>query len=423
MIQSASPYRRSFAYHVAQAVCWAGERCGLQPRLDAEGLERQAVAIAGRDRFEDTAFREPFRRLTASLAAEARLNPLGRVHAANTILQQLVTQAVLEQRWNAGAPSDSDLLRPSRPPVFIVGLHRTGTTLLQRLLAADPAARPLVYWESSAPLLAVNKNRMELSADARRKKEDATLAAVQKLVPYLDGIHETQVDGPEECYWLLMASLVTRAFGMQWRVPGYEAWLDTLTEADWVAAYRHYLALLRHLDAGMTDRHWVLKCPLHAERISTLSELLPQAVFVQTYRDIRESTGSLCSLTAALRAMGSDTWDPVGDGRDVLASITRSSRTAAVATAAIPDRVINVHYRDLVADPIAAVHTIYERAGLPWTAAAEHAMREQLAGPRRGGPRHRYALADFGLNEAEVIAACPEYVEAERRLAAASPPQ
>lgn len=423
MIQSASPYRRSFAYRLAQAVCWGGERCGLQPRLDAEWLERRAVAIAGRERFEDTGFRAPLRRLTASLQTEARLNALGRVHAANTLLQQLVTQAVLEQRWNAGAPSDSDLLRPSRPPVFIVGLHRTGTTLLQQLLAADPAARPLLYWESSAPLLTVNKSRPDFSAAARRQKAIDDLAAVRKLVPYLDGIHETQMDGPEECYWLLMGSLVTRAFGMQWRVPGYEAWLDTLTETDWVAAYRHYLALLRHLDAGMTDRHWVLKCPLHAERIGTLAGLLPQAVFVQTYRDIRESTGSLCSLTAALRAMGSDTWDPVGDGRDVLRSITRSSRTAAVATAAIPDRVINVHYRDLVADPIAAVHTIYERAGLPWTEAAEHAMRERLAEPRRGGPRHRYALADFGLNEAEVIAACPAYVEAERRLAAASPSQ
>ena len=422
MIRSVSPYRRSLAYRVAQAVCWAGERCGRQPHLDAAWLEQQALAVAGREAFEGTAFREPLQRLTSSLGAEARLNALGRLHAANTLLQQLVTQAVLEQQWNAAMPSDGHLLQPSRPPVFIVGLHRTGTTLLQRLLAADPAARPLLYWESSAPLLVVNKNAIDFSVAARTQRAIDDLAAVRKLVPYLDGIHETQMDGPEECYWLLMASLVTRAFGMQWRVPGYEAWLDTLTEADWVAAYRHYLAVLQHLDAGMTDRHWVLKCPLHAERIGTLARLLPQAVFVQTYRDIRESTGSLCSLTAALRAMGSDTWDPVGDGRNVLASITRSSRKAAEATSSQPDRVINVHYRHLVADPIAAVHVIYERAGLPWTAAAEQAMRDLLAEPRRGGAsRHRYALADFGLNETEVLAACPAYVEAERQLA--PPPQ
>lgn len=423
MVMFRSPYRRSFAYRLAQLACWAGGLRERQSQLDPEWLEGRALEIAGLPAFRGTSFREPLRQLTASLQGEARLNALGRVHASNNLLQQLVTLAVLEQRWQADAPRDSDLLQPSRPPVFIVGLHRTGTTLLQRLLAADPAARPLLYWESSAPLLVVNKNRAELRAEVRRKSESDTLAAVKKLVPYLSGIHETQADGPEECYWLLMASLVTRAFGMQWRVPDYEAWLDTLSEDDWVAAYRHYLALLQHLDGDMTDRHWVLKCPLHAPRIGTLARLLPQAVFVQTYRDIRESTGSLCSLTAALRAMSSDRWDPVGDGRDVLRSITHSSRMAAEATAAHPNRVINVHYRDLVADPITAVQTIYERAGLPWTAAGEQAICEQLSEPRRGGPRHRYALVDFGLNEAEVIAACPEYVEAERRLAAASPQQ
>ena len=422
MVRSSSPYRRSFAYRVAQLACWVGERQRRHRQLDPEWLERQALEIAGQPRFLGTAFREPLRRLTASLQTEAKLHVFGRLNAASNLLQQLVTQAFLERRWNAGGPSDVDLLRPCRPPVFIVGLHRTGTTLLQRLLAADPAARPLLYWESTAPLLVVNNNRPELSADARRKKESETLALVKKLVPYLDGIHETQAEGPEECYWLLMASLVTRAFGMQWRVPSYETWLDTLTEDDWVGAYRHYLALLRILDGGMTDRHWLLKCPLHAARIGTLARLLPQAVFVQTYRDIRESTGSLCSLTAALRAMGSETWDPEGDGRDVLASITRTSRLAAEATAANPDRVINVHYRDLVADPITAVHAIYDRAGLPLTRAAEQAMRQQLAKPRGGAAnRHRYALADFGLDEAEVLAACPEYVEAERRLASAAP--
>lgn len=415
-----SPYRRSFAYRIAQLACWTSERRGLQPRLDPEWLERRALEIAGPPSFRGTTFREPLRRLVESLDAEARLNALGRANAAGNLLQQLVTRACLEQRWNAAVPRDGDLLRPARPPVFIVGLHRTGTTLLQNLLAADPAARPLVYWESSCPLVTVTRSGMDASADTRRLRATTTLAAVQKLAPYLDGIHETRADGPEECYWLLMTSLVTRAFGMQWRIAGYQHWLDGLTEDDWRLAYRFYLGLLNSLDGGMTGRHWVLKCPLHASRIATLARLLPQAIFVQTYRDIRESTGSLCSLTAALRAMGSDIWDPAGDGRDVLASITRSSQAAAAAAAAHPDRVIDVHYRDLVADPIDTVRGIYERAGLPWTTEADAAIhRRQKERSSRGAVRHRYSLADFDLTEAEVLAACPEYVETERRLAAA----
>ncbi len=214
-----------------------------------------------------------------------------------------------------------------------------------------------------------------------------------------------------------MASLVAEAFPLQWRVGGYRDWLDARTEADWDAAYRDYLSLLHLLDGGMTDRHWVLKCPFHAPRVDTLARLLPNAIFVQTYRDIRESAGSLCSLTTALRAMGSDTWDPQGDGRDMLAVLRRSVPAALDAARRHPNRVIDVHYRDLVRDPAATVRQIYDRAGLTWTVEAEAAIRGQLANAdQRSGGRHRYSLADFGLTATDVEAACPDYVEAERRL-------
>jgi hypothetical protein len=151
--------------------------------------------------------------------------------------------------------------------------------------------------------------------------------------------------------------------------------------------------------------------------VDTLAKLVPTAIFVQTYRDIRESAGSLCSMTTALRAMGSDTWDPIGDGRDVLAGLRRSTPAAMHAARLHPDRVIDVHYRDLVRDPIATIRRIYELAGLPWTIDAEAAIRKQLSsGKQHGGGRHRYSLDDFGLTEADVEAACPEYVEMERRI-------
>jgi hypothetical protein len=417
MIRTRSPYRRSLGYRLAQFATWVDEQRRASPRLDEEWLERRALTIAEHPSFAGISFREPLHRLVASLRGEARLNALGRAHAAGTLLGQLVTRACLETNWCGPTPRSQDLLRPARPPVFIFGLHRTGTTLLQRLLAADPAARPLLYWESYNPLVTIDRGRANGSPAARRQSATDVLNIVRRIAPYLDGIHDTEADGPEECYWLLMASLVTEAFPLQWRVGGYRDWLDARTEADWDAAYREYLSLLHLLDGGMTDRHWVLKCPFHAPRVDTLARLVPTAIFVQTYRDIRESAGSLCSMTTALRAMGSDTWDPVGDGRDVLAGLRRSMPAAMRAARLHPDRVIDVHYRDLVRDPTATIRRIYERAGLPWTVDAEAAIRSRLAsGTQHGGGRHRYSLAEFGLAEADVEAACPEYVDMERRI-------
>lgn len=57
---------------------------------------------------------------------------MGRTHAAGNLLQQLVTRALLEDSWAGPSPQPQQLLQPIRPPVLIVGLHRTGTTLLRR---------------------------------------------------------------------------------------------------------------------------------------------------------------------------------------------------------------------------------------------------------------------------------------------------
>jgi hypothetical protein len=410
-------YRRPIAYRLTWAACWLSERLGAAVPLDGPGLEGRALEITRRVGFLGTAFREPLDVLVQSLRDEARLSPLGRRFAALMLVQQLVTRLCLEEAWEAATPGPGDLLQPARPPLVIVGMHRTGTTLLHRLMAAAPAARPLLYWESFFPVMVPMTMPGNRSAEVRRERAVASVDLVRRLVPALAGIHETDPNGPEECHWLSMASLVTHAFSMQWRVAAYRDWLDGRSESGWEQAYREHLALLHLLDGGMMDRHWVLKCPLHAPRVETLASLLPTAIFVQTYRDIREVAGSLCSLTTAMRSGFSDVYDPVADGRDVAHALARDTRAAVQAAARHPRRVIHVHYKSLVTDPVATVRGIHERAGLPWSAETEAAMHRTIANnPRGRHGGHRYSLTDFGLTEAGLLDTCPEYVAMERRL-------
>jgi hypothetical protein len=386
--------------------------------LDRSEMERRALDITGRQQFLGSAFREPLDVLLQSLHAEARLSPLGRGFTAMGLVQHLVTRLCLEESWGAAAPGPGDLLRPARPPIVIVGMHRTGTTLLHRLLAADPASRPLLYWESAYPLMIAQQGPASRSASARRAWGVLSVEKTRQLVPAFAGIHETDPNGPEECHWLTMASLVTHAFPMQWRVGGYRDWLDGRPETAWEQAYGEHLALLHLLDGGMRDRHWVLKCPLHAPRLETLAKLLPTAIFVQTYRDIREVAGSLCSLTTVMRSAFSDVWDPVADGRDVAHALARDTRAAVRAAERHSERVINVHYKSLVKDPVDAVRSIYERAGLTWSAEVEASVHRSIADHSQGRHGvHRYSLADFGLTETAGTEACPEFVATERRLA------
>lgn len=419
---SLSPYRRPLFFRRTQATCWLAKRFGATVPLDAAAIERKALAITGRPGFLGSSFREPLEILIRSLTTDARLNAIGRVGAPLTLTRQLVTRLCLEEAWGTGGPRPNDLLRPARPPIFIVGMHRTGTTLLHKLMASDPTARPLLYWESAYPLMAPIKSPGNRSAAVRRQSGIRTVAATNRLAPYLASIHEADPTGPEECHWLTMASLVTHAFPMQWRVRSYTDWLEERSESDWKRAYAEYLSLLGLLDGGMTDRHWLLKCPLHAPRLATLATLLPTAIFVQTYRDIREVTGSLCSLTMAMRSVSTDVWDPAADGRDVAAALARDTRAAIDAAEQHRERVIHVHYKSLLRNPIAAIRGIYAQAGMAWSTAAESGMQQWLAeNPQGRHGRHRYSLADFAISESALLESCADYVAKEQSLACVIP--
>ena len=73
---------------------------------------------------------------------------------------------------------------------------------------------------------------------------------------------------------------------------------------------------------------------------------------------------------------------------------------------------VDVHYRELVLDPMKQVQRICDAAGAPLPAEAERAMRGFLAAhPQHEHGVHAYALADFGLDPAVVEAAFAPYRE------------
>jgi hypothetical protein len=114
---------------------------------------------------------------------------------------------------------------------------------------------------------------------------------------------------------------------------------------------------------------------------------------------------SLASLTTTLRATFSDDVDPVAVG----AEMTRRWAAGLARALEVRDRgvvppgnVVDVMYADLMRDPIGVVRTIYASFDLELTAAAEERMRTYLAAnPKDRCGRHRYSLAEFGLDRDE----------------------
>lgn len=297
-------------------------------------------------------------------------------------------------------------------------MPRTGTTALDKLLAADPAARTLALWEAAFPVMVPNRDAARRTAAARQAAAVRMFDQMKQVATELAGIHELDPFGADECHWLLVNAVADYIFHVRWRVPNYERFLAGLEESAWDGVYREYLGMLRVLDGGQTARHWVFKHPFHAYRIDTLARLVPNAIFVQTYRDIGEVAGSFCSLVSTMRGISSDTVDPTGDGADTLRLLSRFAVESEKAAAGVEQHVVRTHHKKLLADPLALIREVYERDGIAWTSEGSAGITRWISENPQG--RHRYSLEQFGLDARRVRSACAAYDAQERSLAARS---
>jgi hypothetical protein len=79
---------------------------------------------------------------------------------------------------------------------------------------------------------------------------------------------------------------------------------------------------------------------------------------------------------------------------------------------AIPnDRIVDSHFVDLMADPVAALHRLYDELDLTWPAHHDRTVREYLAAKPQGKHgAHHYTFADVGLDEQSVRSTFARYV-------------
>src|SRR6185295_13090111 len=95
--------------------------------------------------FGDPSFRGGLDALCASLTNEARLSQTGVYILRLKILGQLINRLKVEDYFRRHPEIAQEKIAP---PVVIVGLPRTGTTKLHRLLSCDPRFHWMAWWES-----------------------------------------------------------------------------------------------------------------------------------------------------------------------------------------------------------------------------------------------------------------------------------
>lgn len=374
--------------------------------LDPEAFLEAAQSQTGLTDYGETAWQEAFRILLHSYRSESQFHERGRQLITRTMMRLLTNRLKIQEVF----VQRPEILKIEIPrPVVILGLPRTGTTLLHNLMACDPKARFIRLWEGLWPAPPAGE---ETAADEHRKQQARELVAmINQIAPELKLAHELVPEGPEECLWVLEHTFQDLIFELRAHVPTYSKWLAERTNDP--EPYAYHRKLLQLMSAQQFGNHWVLKAPRHFLSLKALIREYPDARLIQTHRQPEVVVGSICNLCRIDRKIFSDSVSLKDIGELWLSHLSRGIQDCLEARNALrEDRTYDVHYPDLMKDPMTTVRRIYEHHQLEWSEGFETRMKQWLQTNRQHKHgKHEYSLEDYSLSVSQVRDAFGDYLK------------
>src|ERR1044071_4927054 len=371
-------------------------------RTFATELVETAKRRCGLADFGQGEFFEALSRLLDSCQDEAQLNLIGKIALKTDVVETLCARLQME-RDREFYP---DITRQEiREPLFIVGLPRSGTSVLHRLLGADPEHRSPLMWEVRAPSPPTRH-------DEKRRIQRATQSCnfFNWLVPTFRFVHTVDAEVPQECVSLMTPTFLSDQFDAMYYVPSYRTWFF---RQDLRPAYEYHRRFLQHLQFRRGARRWILKAPTHMFAMPALLSVYPDALFVQTHRTPVDAMASVSSLVTILRSAFSDAVDPVIVGREAIDYWSKTmDKFLRERDRLANNRICDIQYDEIRREPIRAVRRIYEYFGWSLSHEAERRMRALVASQaKRQSANHRYDLSQFGSSAGEVLSVFATYCQ------------
>jgi hypothetical protein len=365
------------------------------PKLEEQSLLDHACKKTALHDFGDDGFRDGLRMLLRALKSDARLNQMGRILAYTQITDLLKQRLQLIDHWKKHPEVAA---QPVEKPLFVLGLPRTGTTILYNLLAQDPACRSPLSWEVAQPCPPPLPD--SYNSDPRIQVVGKQLGMLNTLIPGFDAIHPVGAQLPQECISIMAYDFHSVQFELNFDIPTYQQWY---AEQDLRPTYQFHRQFLQHLQSRYAKEYWVLKTPAHLGAIDAILAVYPDARIVQTHRDPLKVLPSTASLYYALRTLCSDEVDPHALGIQQVnywADSLQRGMDARDKLQQHADQFYDVQFNDLMADPFACIRAIYQHFDMQLSGSAEQCMRDFLkANTREKHGHHSYSLEMFGLDK------------------------
>lgn len=371
--------------------------------LSADRTIAAAEKMTGLSDWAGTGFREGLAQLYASIEREAGIAeehyPQIEGGQAFVLGNRL---KIVEDRKRFPAIADEKIEKP----VFVMGLPRSGTTLLQALLTAPPLARGTLHWELLNP--SPPPETATYGTDPRIAVADQQVAGMSKE---LLKIHPFDALLPEECGRLFDMEVMNQGTFGSYQAPSYLHWL---LAHDFREAYEWHRKCLQHFQFRHKGSHWVCKSNKHMFTMERLFETYPDLRLVWIHRDPATTMASLGSFIYNIRKRLRPDTDPRALGHEWVSLQELALQRAMLFRERHSHRsqFCDVHYDDLMANPLGEIERIYAHHGMEFDEESRSAVAGWLAAnPQDKHGRHSYSCETFGLDAAHLRERFAPYIE------------
>jgi sulfotransferase family protein len=357
----------------------------------ADQLLGEAAEQAGLSDFGPGDFREGVEVLLDSLERDGDLRPDADAAVIGDLRRRLVNRLEVEA-WYAEHPEVDDV--GVRGPVDINGLPRTGTTALADMLSLDPQFRCLRGWEQTQPV--PPPIRGQEAADPRRRAFEEMQA---ERSDDAKAMHIMEIDATMEDTEVL--GMAFHGQGMTLPTPSYRTWWRG---ADLAETYRYHRRVVKVLGSQCPPDLWLFKAPHHKFHLEALAAAYPEVRFVMTHRDPGKVVPSYASIVSSILPPADGERDVQALGREICDHLRIGMTHAIEQRARIgEDRFLDVHHRDLIADPKGTIRRIYAWLDLELSPDVERTIFDWQERNRMGAQgTHRYTAEQFGLTTEQI---------------------
>jgi hypothetical protein len=355
---------------------------------EVDQLVTAACERAGLDDFGVDGWRDGLEILVSSVESAPGVNDGGRAYVYGQFVDAMWNRLrIIDYVRNHPEVRDERVERP----LVVLGLPRTGTSLASYLLDQDARRRSLLTWEAEDSVPPSTPDTLYTDPRCVKKKAELDVLAEGLKAANIPLVHWDEADGPTECIFVQGQDF--KAYLWEAFMPD-AAYADWLLEADMASAYAYERLVLQMLQSRAPGV-WSLKMPSHAVHIEALLQEFPDARLVWAHRDPFKSTASFLRLNYLSRAVLGAEVDVSGVVPNVLRQLrAHVDRPMQTRNRIGDDRFFDLHYADLIRDPVAVMRSLYDWAGDDLTESTEQAILAWL----QAHPQDRFGVQPYSLD-------------------------